>query len=77
MTSIEVDIANNCTDADDCTQFLDSRPATPMPFKPKRPEGDNLADSVESLRINDAPPSGPDANGTVSVPEAATNGDNR
>ncbi|TKX19316.1 2-isopropylmalate synthase [Elsinoe australis] len=53
------------------SSFLDSRPGTPMPFRPKK----GLSESVESLKPDVSPSSGPDANGhVVAVPEIKTNG---
>lgn len=48
------------------SSFLQSRPGTPIPFRPKS-TGSDLTASVESLKQENAPPSGPDADGRVKV----------
>ncbi|KAF4550651.1 2-isopropylmalate synthase-like protein [Elsinoe fawcettii] len=51
--------------------FLDSRPGTPMPFRPKK----GMSESIEDLKADVSPAAGPDANGhVVAVPEIKTNG---
>ncbi|KAF2148445.1 2-isopropylmalate synthase [Myriangium duriaei CBS 260.36] len=55
------------------SSFLDSRPGTPKPFRPKS-IGSDLTASVDSLRPDNSPASGPDANGHVKVSPPQTNG---
>lgn len=55
------------------SSFLDSRPGTPLPFRPKS-SGSDLTASIESLKPDLSPANGPDANGHVKIVSPNTNG---